>query len=159
MTTFFFNYKCPITSSVEFPFTNKRYWTEFTIFLTMLICRMAPWTFPRPPICSLLLQNCIPIVDAKVMGTSLLYTIIVVNLVDNVPVVCVRKRLTCTSHSTQDTVNNVLVYFAIVPVSTITSQTRCVHVQNRVKSVVIDLPDRSPITSANHSIALTIITR
>ena len=33
----------------NFPFTNKRNWTEFTIFLTLLISRMAPWTLLSTP--------------------------------------------------------------------------------------------------------------
>ena len=71
----------------------------------------------------------------------------------------VRKRLAYTSHPTQDSVNNVLVYFAIVSVSRITNKTRYAHAQHRVKSVVTGLPDRSSITFANHSIALTVTRR
>ena len=74
----------------------------------------------------------------------------------NTLVACVRKRLAYTSHPTEDSVNNVLVYFAIVSVSRITNKTRYAHAQHRVKSVVTGLPDRSPITFANHSIALTV---
>ena len=76
----------------------------------------------------------------------------------NTLVACVRKRLAYTSHPTQDSVKNVLVYFAIVSVSRITNKTRYAHAQ-RVKSVVTGLPDRSPITFANHSIALTVTRR
>ena len=57
----------------------------------------------------------------------------------NTLVACVRKRLACTSRPTQDSVNNVLVYFAIVLVSRITNKTRYAH--------------------ANHSIALTVTRR
>ena len=39
----------PIMSIADFPFINKRYWTEFTIFLTLLISRMAPWTLLSTP--------------------------------------------------------------------------------------------------------------
>ena len=74
-------------------------------------------------------------------------------------VTCVMKRLACTSHPTQDSVNNVLVYFATVSVSRITDKTRYAHAQHRVKSVVTGFPDRSPITFANHSIALTVTRR
>ena len=77
----------------------------------------------------------------------------------NTLVACVRKRLSCTSHPTQDYVKNVLVYFAIVPVSRITNKTRYAHAQHRVKNAVTGLPDRSPITFANHSIALTVTRR
>ena len=45
----------------------------------------------------------------------------------NATVACVRKKLACTSHSTQASVNNVLVYFATVPVSTITNKMRYAH--------------------------------
>ena len=74
----------------------------------------------------------------------------------NTLVACVRKRLACTNHLTQDSVKNVLVYFEIVSVSRITNKTRYAHAQHRVKSVVTGLPDRSPITFANHYIALTV---
>ena len=77
----------------------------------------------------------------------------------NTLVACVRKRLACTNHHTQDSVDNVLVYFATVPVSIITNKTRYAHARHRVKSVVTGLPDRSPITFANHSIALTVTRR
>ena len=77
----------------------------------------------------------------------------------NTLVACVRKRLAYTSHPTQDFVKNVLVYFAIVSVSRITNKTRYAHAQHRVKSVVTGLPDRSPITFANHYIALTVTRR
>ena len=77
----------------------------------------------------------------------------------NTLVACVRKRLACTSRPTQDSVKNVLVYFAIVLVSRITNKTRYAHAQHHVKSVVTGLPDRSPITFANHSIALTVTRR
>ena len=77
----------------------------------------------------------------------------------NTFVACLRKRLACTNHPTQDYVKNVLVYFAIAPVSRITNKTRYAHAQHRVKSVVADLPDRSPITFENHSIALTVTRR
>ena len=69
---------------------------------------------------------------------------------------CVSKILSCTSHHTQDYERNVLVYFSTVPVSTITNKTRYAHVKNRVQSVVICLPNQSPITSANYYIALTV---
>ena len=74
-------------SSADFPFTNKRYWTEFTIFLTLLISRMAPWTLRSTTNLSPLLpQNCrLIVVDAKERGTSLLYKNKVVNPIDNVP--------------------------------------------------------------------------
>ena len=72
-------------------------------------------------------------------------------------VACVKKKkLACTSHLTQDSVNNVLVYFATVPVSTITNKTRYAHAQHRMKSVVTGFPERSPITSANHSIVFNV---
>ena len=74
----------------------------------------------------------------------------------NTLVACVRKRLVYTGHPTQDSVNNILVYFAIVSVSRITNKMRYAHAQHRGKSVVTGLPDRSPITFANHSIALTV---
>ena len=74
----------------------------------------------------------------------------------NTLVACVRKSLACTNHHTQDSVNNVLVYFATVPVLTITNKTRYANAQHRVKSVVTGFPDRSPITSANHAIVLTV---
>ena len=77
----------------------------------------------------------------------------------NTLVACVRKILAYTSHPTQDSVNNVLVYFAIVSVSRITNKTRYAHAQHRVKRVVTGLPDRSPITFANHSNALTVTRR
>ena len=38
----------------------------------------------------------------------------------NTIVECVRKILACTSHPTQDYVNNVLMYFATIPVSIMT---------------------------------------
>ena len=75
----------------------------------------------------------------------------------NTLVSCVRKVLVCASHHTPDYVNNVLVYFATVPVSTITNKTRYAH--NRVKSMVTGFPDRSPITSANHSSVSTVSKR
>ena len=74
----------------------------------------------------------------------------------NTHVACVRKRLACTNHLTQDSVKNVLVYFAIVSVSRFTNKTRYEHAQHRVKSVVTRLPDRSLITFANHYIAPTV---
>ena len=74
-------------------------------------------------------------------------------------VACVMKRLACTSYPTQDSVKNILVYFAIVPVSRITNKTSYAHAQRRVKSVVTGFPDRSPITFANHHIALTVTRR
>ena len=74
----------------------------------------------------------------------------------NTLVACVRKILACASHHTQDSVKNGLVYFTTVPVSTITNKTRYAHAQNRVKSRVAGLPDRSPITFANHSSVLTV---
>ena len=77
----------------------------------------------------------------------------------NTLVACVRKRLACTNHPAQDYVKNVLVYFAIVPVSRFTNETRYEHAQHRVKSVVAGLPDQSPIIFANHSIALTVTRR
>ena len=81
----------PIMSSDDFPFTNKRYWTEFTISLTLLISRMAPWTLlSTPNLSPSSPQNCrLVVVDAKERGTSLLYKSKVVNPVDNVPVYAV----------------------------------------------------------------------
>ena len=37
------------TSSTDFPFTTKMYWTEVKIFLTLLISRMTSWTLPSTP--------------------------------------------------------------------------------------------------------------
>ena len=65
-------------------------------------------------------------------------------------VACVRKSLACTSQPTQDSVKNVLVYFEIVPVSTITNKTRYAHASRRLKSVVTGLPGRSPIMNASY---------
>ena len=88
-----------------------------------------------------------------------LRTRISTSVYQNTLVACVRKNLACTNHLTQDCVKNVLVYFAIVPVSRITNKTRYAHAQHHVKNVVTGLPDRSPITFANHSIALTVTRR
>ena len=77
----------------------------------------------------------------------------------NTLVVCVRKRLACTNHPTQDSVKNVLGYFATVSVSRISNKTRYAHAQHRVKSVVTRLLDRSPITFANHSSVLIVTGR
>ena len=75
------------TSSADFPFTNKMYWTEFTIFLTLLISRMAWVLCPVPLIFPIYPLNCIIIVvSAKERGTSLLYESKVIKHVDNVPV-------------------------------------------------------------------------
>ena len=86
-----------------------------------------------------------------------LITGISTSVYQNTLVTCVRKRLACTRHHTQDSVNNVLLYFTTVPVSTITNKMR--YIRMRVKSVVTGLPDRSPITSANHNIVLTVTSR
>ena len=193
-----------IMSSADFPFINKRYWSEFDIFNIANI-PYGPMDFAQYSQCvPLIPQNCILIVgDAEERGTSMLYKSQVVNPVDNVPVydvyllentttlstrcrcglrgrilvwnakkylitrvrtsvnqntlvTCVRQRLACTSHPTQDYVNNVLAYFGIVPISRITNKTRYAHAQHNVKSVVTGLPDRSPITFANHYFALTV---
>ena len=77
----------------------------------------------------------------------------------NTLVACLRNRLACTSHPTQDSAKTVLVYFETVPVSTITNKTSYSHAQNRVKSVVTGLPDQSTIISAKHYIALTVTMR
>ena len=74
----------------------------------------------------------------------------------NTLVICVRKKLSCTSHPTHDSAMNDLVYFAVVPVLRITNKTRYAHAQHRMKNVVTGLPDRSPITFANHSIVLCV---
>ena len=60
----------------------------------------------------------------------------------------------CTSHPTKDSVRNVLEYFVIVHISSITKTQR--HAQNRMKSVDDGLLDRPPITFANHYIALSV---
>ena len=77
----------------------------------------------------------------------------------NIFVACVRKRIAYTYHPTQDYVKNVLVYFATVPVSTITNKMKYADAQHRVKSVVTGWPERSPITFANHYIVLTVTMR
>ena len=86
----------------------------------------------------------------------------------------VRKILACTSHHTctQAYVRKILALynqsyasfcmecfgvFHNSACSTITNTTR--NTQNHVKSVVTGLPDRSPITSENHYIALTVTRR
>ena len=74
------------TSSDDFPITNERYWTEFTIFLTLLISRTGRGLCPELPICPLLPQNCSLIVDVKDRYTSLLNKGNVLKPVDNVPV-------------------------------------------------------------------------
>ena len=72
-----------ITSNADFPITNKRYWAEFTICLTL-------WhrgTYPVPPICHHLPQIYrLIVVDANERGTSLLQKSKVFKPVDNVPV-------------------------------------------------------------------------
>ena len=77
----------------------------------------------------------------------------------NTLVTCVRKMLACTNYPTPDSVKNVLVYFAMEPVSRITNETRYAHAQHHVKSVVTGLLDRSLITFANHYIARTVTRR
>ena len=68
-----------------------------------------------------------------------------------------KDKLAFTSQPTQDYVRNVLEYFTTVPISTITNKTRYAHI--RVRSVVTGLSDRSPITSVNHYIVLTVTRR
>ena len=43
-----------------------------------------------------------------------------------------KEILACTGHHTQNSVRNVLEYFATVPVSIITNKTRYAHAKNRV---------------------------
>ena len=90
-------------------------------------------------------------------GKKHLITRISTSVNQNALVACARKILAYTSHPTQDSVKNILVYFAMGFVSRITNRTRYAHAQHHVKSVVTGLPDRSPITFAIHSIALTVI--
>ena len=53
----------------------------------------------------------------------------------NTLVACVRKRLACTSHPTQDSVRNVLVYFAIVLVSRIINKARyCTYCKEVIRN-------------------------
>ena len=121
----------------------------------MYVCCCTENTTTLSPHCLRDFGGCTIAWNAKKHTTTRIST----SVNQNTLVACVSKILACKSHPTQDSVNNMLVYLATVPVSTITNKTRYAQAQNRVKSVVTGLPERFPITSANHYIVLNVTRR
>ena len=75
------------TSNADFPFTNKRYWTDHDIFNIANIPYDPVDIAQYPQLVPLILQNCrLIVVDANERDISLLNKSKVVNPVDNVSV-------------------------------------------------------------------------
>ena len=194
--------QCPLCRT---PFTNKRYWTEFTIFLTLIISRMDPWTLPSTPNvspsfhrtahesllmpsrgiphcciktkcltllamseCKMLLHENTPTLPPHCQrgfgGCTIawnakrhLITRISISVNKNTLVSCVRKRLACTSHPTQDYVNNVWCISQQYLFQQSQQNEICTHTTSWEKCGHW-FADRSTIISANHSSVLTVTT-